>query len=68
MKIRVAPDLCCGAQLCVHVAPEFYQLVGGFNALVNERGPIEVPPDMEDAAKRGAMACPESAIRIDDDV
>lgn len=66
MKICVAPDLCCGAQLCVQVAPEFYKLAGGFNALVTQDEPLEVPPEMEAAARRGADACPESAIRIID--
>jgi ferredoxin len=65
MKVRVAPDLCCGAQRCAIVAPEVYQLIdGGFNALVNATEDYEIPPELEDKAIRGARACPESAIKI----
>ena len=64
MKVIVKPDLCCGAQLCVDVAGEFYSLVDGFNALVGAPGPTVVPAGMEEAAQRGAQACPECAITI----
>ena len=64
MKVRVAPDLCCGAQRCAEVAGEFYKLTGGFNAFVNEREATEVPLRMEEAALRGAAECPERAIKI----
>jgi ferredoxin len=64
MKVIVKPDLCCGAQLCADVAGEFYSLVDGFNALVGALGPTVVPADMEEAAQRGAQACPECAIII----
>lgn len=64
MKVRVSPDLCCGAQRCAIVAPEVYQLVDGFNALVNAAEDYEVPPELESKALRGARACPESAIKI----
>lgn len=64
MKVRVAPDLCCGAQRCWEVAPEFYRLEDGFSALVSEPVDHMVPPEFEEAALRGAAACPESAITI----
>ncbi|MDB5444865.1 MAG: 4Fe-4S single cluster domain [Phenylobacterium sp.] len=64
MKVRVAPDLCCGAQRCAIVAPEFYTLVDGYNALVGQSEPQSVPPELEQVAVRGARACPESAIQI----
>lgn len=64
MKVRVSPDLCCGAQRCAVVAPEVYQLVDGFNALVTATEDYEVPPELESKALRGARACPESAIKI----
>jgi len=64
MKIVVKPDLCCGAQLCVDVAGEFYSLVDGFNALVGAREPTVVPAELEEAARRGAAHCPECAIII----
>jgi len=67
MKVQVAPDLCCGAQRCAEVAGEFYRLVDGFNAFVSETETHDVPPGMEDAARRGAAECPECAIRIIED-
>ena len=67
MKVHVIPDLCCGAKRCVEVAPQFYSLRDGFNALVGLSEPSIVPPELEDAARRGASICPECAIVIDDD-
>lgn len=67
MRVFVKPDLCCGAHLCAQVAGSFYQINNGFNALVTEPGPIEVPKAMEEAALAGAEICPESAIIIIND-
>jgi len=64
MKIRVSPDLCCGAQRCAVVAGDVYSLVDGFNALVGATEDFEVPKGLEESATRGARACPEHAIRI----
>jgi ferredoxin len=64
MKVQVSPDLCCGAQRCAIVAPEVYKLIDGFNALVKEPGEHTIPEHLIAAAKRGARACPESAIQI----
>jgi ferredoxin len=64
MKIRVSPDLCCGAQRCTAVAGDVYTLADGFNALVNATEDYVVPEGLEASARRGARACPESAIRI----
>jgi ferredoxin len=64
MKIRVSPDLCCGAQRCAIVAGDVYSLVDGFNALVGATEDFEVPKGLEASATRGARACPENAIRI----
>ncbi|MET0371305.1 MAG: ferredoxin [Sphingobium sp.] len=64
MRICVSPDLCCGAQLCVEIAPEVYALNDeGFNALVGA-DPVEVAPELEEKAREGAQGCPESAIQI----
>jgi ferredoxin len=67
MKIRVAPDLCCGAQRCAMVAPEVYQLRDGFNALVGASEDFVVPEGLEAQAVRGARACPECAIQVIED-
>ena len=67
MKIRVAPDLCCGAQRCSEVAPDVYKIVDGFNSLVVATEDYVVPEGLENSARRGARACPESAIKIIED-
>ena len=59
MKIRVRPDLCCGAGLCAMTAPNVFQLdEHGYN-MMNGRN---VPAGHEDEARVGASACPETAI------
>ena len=67
MKIRVSADLCCGAQRCVVVAPDVYQLSDGFNALVGAAEDYVVPQHLEASARRGARACPECAIKVIED-
>jgi ferredoxin len=66
MKIRVSPDLCCGAQRCAAVAPEVYKLKNGYNALVGATDYL-VPDDLKTQAVRGAKACPECAIQVIDE-
>ena len=59
MRIRVRPDLCCGAGLCAMTAPNVFQLdEHGYNRM---DGQI-VPPGREEEARVGASACPETAI------
>ncbi len=61
MKIQVRRDLCCGAGLCVQVAPDVYRLDSlGYNDSDGET----VPPSKEALADEGARACPETAIRL----
>jgi ferredoxin len=67
MKVRVAADLCCGAQRCAVVAPEAYKLEAGYNVLAGKGEPWSVPLELEQQAIRGARACPESAITIIDE-
>jgi ferredoxin len=59
MKIRVRPDLCCGAGLCAMTAPDVFQLDGhGYNMMDGR----DVPAGHEEEARVGASACPETAI------
>jgi ferredoxin len=61
MKIIVKKDLCCGAATCVKVAPGVYALDEfGYNKMDG----AQVAPGQEDAARRGAAICPESAIEL----
>ena len=67
MKVRVSADLCCGAQRCAIVAPEVYELKDGFNVLSGAEEDTVIPSELQDAARRGAKACPECAIKIIED-
>lgn len=61
MKLEVNKALCSGHARCAATAPEVYELDDdGFNALTV----LEVAPELEEAAVRGADACPERAITI----
>jgi ferredoxin len=65
MRIRVDTELCTGHALCHLQGPDVYVLNDlGFN----ETEHIDVPPDLWDQARRGALACPEGAIVIQEDV
>lgn len=65
MKYLVDEALCAGHGQCAAVAPDVYELDGdGFNATVGKA--VAVQPSQEDAARSGASACPEQAIRLID--
>ncbi|MBV9660937.1 MAG: ferredoxin [Acidimicrobiales bacterium] len=64
MKVHVDDSRCTGHARCNAVSPEFYELDElGYNAWRGKS--IEVPPEREDEARRGAAACPELAITIE---
>jgi ferredoxin len=64
MKIRVKPDLCCAAQLCVLAAPDLIRIDDlGYNVSDGDR----VPKGSEDGARRAAESCPEGAIELEDE-
>ena len=64
MKIRIRRDLCCGAQLCIHIAPNVFRLDDlGYN----DSDADDVPSGEEAKAKEAASACPEGAIDIEID-
>lgn len=61
MKIIVKRSLCSGHARCASVAPEVFEL--------NDDGYIDmddfdVAAGQEDAARKGARACPERALRV----
>lgn len=61
MRIRVRPDLCAGMGLCATTAPRVFELdEHGYNRMDGET----VSPGLEDEARVGAAACPESAITL----
>ena len=63
MRISVDSERCTGHAMCKAAAPNVYVLDDlGFN--VTPAG--EVPPELAEEAVRGALSCPEAAIRVDD--
>ena len=63
MRVRIDAGRCTGHAMCAVHAPEVYQLdeIGHCAA----DGVVVAPADVE-AARAGAMACPEQAITLDD--
>jgi ferredoxin len=61
MEIRFDPDACTGHGRCYSLAPDFYE--------PDEDGYCRDPSglvavELEDAARRGAVNCPEDAIAV----
>ena len=61
MKIRIDKAACVGNARCWAVSEKLFPLDGDGYIAVQE---VEVPPGMEDLARRGARACPERVIEI----
>ena len=64
MKIRIDKAACAGNARCAAVAPELFPLDENGYIQVEE---IEVPPGQEQLARRGARACPERIIVIEEE-
>jgi ferredoxin len=63
MKIRINKSLCVGNARCAAVAPDLFPLDDDGYIAVEE---IEVPSGQEELARRGAKACPERIIIIEE--
>ena len=61
MKIRIDKEHCVGNARCWAISEELFPLDDDGYIAVQE---VEVPPGMEDLARRGARACPERVIEI----
>ena len=63
MRVRVDVDKCTGHARCASYAPDVFVLDElGYNVT-----PLtEVPPEHEEAARKGALACPELAITVEE--
>jgi ferredoxin len=64
MKIRIDKARCVGNARCAAVSEKLFPLDEGGYIAVEE---IDVPPGMEEIARRGARACPERIIIVDED-
>jgi len=61
MKVSLDRESCTGHAQCNAVAPEVYELDDhGYCAI----DVLDVPPDLERMARKGAQACPERAITV----
>ena len=58
LTITVDRSKCCGYTLCASEGPDVYSIDDGGYATA----PKSVPAELEDQARRGAAACPDSAI------
>lgn len=64
MKIRINKAACVGNARCAAIAPELFPLNEEGYIAVEE---VEVPPGQEALARRGARACPERIIVVEED-
>ncbi len=64
MKIRINKTACVGHARCAAIAPELFVLDDDGYIAVTE---IDVPPGQEALARRGARACPERIIVVEED-
>lgn len=63
MKIRVDGSRCMAHGMCTAMAPDVYHVTDeGYN----DQGEFIVSADKTESARRGANACPERIIEVDD--
>ena len=63
MKIRIEKASCVGNARCAAVSDELFKLDDDGYIAVEK---IDVPPGQEQLAKRGARACPERIIFVEE--
>lgn len=63
MKIRIKKSSCAGNARCAAVSEALFPLDDDGYIAVEE---IDVPAGMEDLARRGARACPERIIVVEE--
>ncbi|MDE2465027.1 MAG: ferredoxin [Alphaproteobacteria bacterium] len=61
-KVVIDKAACCGYGICAEICPDIYKLDAGGMVYVEE--PI-VPQGLEEKAREGAEACPQSALAIE---
>lgn len=63
LKVVIDKAACCGYGVCADICPEVYKLDA--NGIVYVDDPI-VPEGLEEQAREGAGACPQSALAVVD--
>ena len=64
MKIRINKSACVGNARCAAVSEQLFPLDDDGYIAVEE---VDVPPGMEELARKGARACPERIIVVEED-
>jgi ferredoxin len=62
MKVRVDKEACVGDETCVSICPEVFKMEDDVATTTME----DVPPDLQDACREAADACPVEAITVED--
>ena len=61
LRVVIDKPACCGYGVCAEICPEIYKL--DENGIVYVDDPL-VPEGLEERAREGADACPQSALAI----
>lgn len=64
MKVQVDGDLCSGHARCWTISRKFFVLDGDGYSAMRGQGPVDVPAEFEEAARKAEANCPERAIQI----
>lgn len=62
LKVVIDKAACCGYGVCAEICPQVYKLDA--NGIVYVDDAI-VPEGLEDSAREGADACPQSALKVE---
>jgi ferredoxin len=62
MKVRVDKEACVGDETCVSICPEVFKMEDDVATTTME----DVPPDLQDACREAADACPVEAITLEE--
>ena len=64
MKVELNREVCTGHGRCYVLAPEVFEADDDGYGVARF---VDVPPELEAAARKGAGNCPENAITVTDD-
>jgi len=62
LKVVIDKPACCGYGICAEICPEIFKLDA--NGIVFVESEI-VPEGLEEKAREGAEACPQSALAVE---